>query len=106
MRLFAFSFLAWIFLGSCERDRPVEVSDPAGAPVAGVRLRPVHEAFMMPTAITDAQGRAVVQTYTYFGPTRVRMTHILVDKEGYASQSVKMPDEWPLKIVLQPDQRQ
>jgi hypothetical protein len=79
----------------------VFVVDAAGRPVEGAEVHPVSLSVDGRRVMTNARGEASV-------PLRVSLQQtkwVAVSKTGYERQHVDVPESWPLKIVLQPEER-
>lgn len=117
MRLFVLIFvLTCLFIGlfGCTTpqnatlvdptDRPIRgsaqqiviVVDQSGHPIAGASVEAVSLSINSEPALTNAKGEATL-------PMNIQGTKwIRVEKEGYQSVHEDVPNNWPVKIVLQP----
>ncbi len=74
----------------------VIVTDPEGDPVPGAKVYGISLSITAGPNATDSRGRAEVPD------TIQRAQWVTVAKPGFATAHVDAPDEWPLRVVLQP----
>lgn len=90
------SLFVLLSLVGCSARHNVVVVDPTGAPIAGANVEGVSPSMNGSPIATDAKGVAAVRDNVQ------EVQWVKVSKPGYDATQVAVPDQWPLRVTLQP----